>query len=340
MCLNPRWIYKKGKYKENNYHGMAGEPYEIGTYSKCGSCSVCINEKCNNWVVRNHFESRSHERACFITLTYAENPYIIIKKDFVDFMKRLRITLDRTTGEKIRYMASHEYGARNGRPHHHAIIYGWDDNETSFLTINKKKKLVLKSELIEKCWGLGRTSYQEFNTNNTKEISYITLYNTPQEAFKKGYKMSREKLKQLLEISRTSARFDDKQRKNLQDELLSIQAEMDEKKLKYKLLRESNSWSIGLGWEEFEKEYYQSKNYVFEHYIDEYAFVTPSPWVKKLANMGDIAAAEEMRRREEELEQSATEHDEIIKNTQRVMDKRKKEIEKWQNEQKTVVESL
>lgn len=334
MCLDPKWIYKKGKYKKNNYHGMAGEPYELGTYSKCGSCSICIAEKCNNWVVRNVYEAQQHNKICFITLTYENSPYIIVKKDFADFMKRFRILLDRTTGEKVRFMASHEYGTINQRPHHHAIIYGWEDKNADYLTINKKKKLVLQSKIIQEAWGLGRTSYQEFST---AEIPYIALYTTPQEAFKKGYKMTREKLKKLQELA-LNPRIADNQRKNLQEELKQIAKEFEDEKIKYKLLKESNSWSIGIGWEAFENEFNNSMNYVFEHYIDDCTFVTPSPWVKKLANQGEIQAIEEMQRREDLIKQSATEEDEKLKNLIKELNRRKKEITEWHDKRLTIEE--
>lgn len=336
MCLNPKWIYKKGQYKENNYHGMKGELYEIGTYSKCGCCEICIAERANNWVVRNNYESRTHEKKCFITLTYRESPIIIVEKDFQDFMKRFRIHLDRTTGEKVRFMKASEYGTINNRPHFHAIIYGWEDKTPKFLTINKKKKIVLQSEIIQKIWGLGRTSYQDFDSH---EIPYISLYNTPQETFKKAYKMTQKKLNELIKYSKTSIRFNDKQRKNLQEELKSIQTEMDEKKLKYMLIREKNTWSQGLGWEEFEKEYYKNPVYTFTEYIEDKEFVTPSPWVKRLANMGDYAAIQEMKKREEMMEKSATERDEYIKNLLKIQDRRKKELLEW-NDKKMKVEEF
>ena len=192
MCLNPKWIYKKGNYKQDNYNGMQGEFYEIGTYSKCGHCEQCINEKCNNWVVRNYYEEKQHERKCFITLTYRDNPYIIVRKDLQDFMKRLRTRLDRTTEEKIRMFGNMEYGEINGRPHGHVIIYGWDDKNAKYLDINAKKNIVYQSSIIQDCWNLGRTSYQEFADN---EIPYLTLYETPAEKFSKAYKLTREKVK-------------------------------------------------------------------------------------------------------------------------------------------------
>lgn len=335
MCLRPKWIYKKGKYKKNNYRGIAGEQYEIGAYSKCGTCTQCINEKCNNWVVRNYYEQKQHQKICFITLTYEYNPIILVKKDLQDFFKRLRTRLDRTSGEKIRYFASGEYGALNHRPHYHVIIYGWNDAAPNYLTINKRKNICYQAQLIQECWGHGRTSYQEFNTH---EIPYTTLYTTANDEFKKAYKLTMAKAKKIESLYK-SAQIDEKRRKELTDNIISIYEEMREKKARYMLIKEYNTWSIGLGWQQFEQEYNKSNNYTWTEYIEDKEFATPSPWVKKLANQGDITAAEEMLKREEMIAQAATEDEERTKNTIRIMAQRKKEILEWKT-QKTVVETL
>lgn len=326
MCLNPKWIYKKGKYKEDNYRGQAGDFYELGTYSKCGSCTVCLAERANNWVIRNHYESKVHKRKCFITLTYAENPIFIVRKDFQDFMKRLRYYINQEEkNTKVRCFYAGEYGERHGRSHFHVIIYGWDDKNAKLLTVNKKKNIIYQSELIQKAWGLGRTSYQSFDDN---EIPYIALYNTAQETFKKAYKMTLEKCRALQRKADDMIKHVT-QRKNLLEELKEMEKILAETKEKYILIKEFNGWSVALGWEEFEKQYNMASKYAFQEYIGGNQFVTPTPWVKKLANMGDWQAAQEMFRREEELEKSKTEEEEIRKNQNRVERKRKKELLEW-----------
>lgn len=334
MCLNPKWIYKKGNYKENNYRGYKNEFYEIGTYSKCGCCEVCINEKMNNWVIRNTYEAKRHKRKCFITLTYEDNSIILVKKDFQDWLKRFRRELEKTTGEKIRYFEADEYGFLNNRPHAHFIIYGWDDKNAKYLTINKKKQIVYQSEIIQKTWGLGRTSYQPFGDH---EIPYLTLYETPQEQFKKAYKLNFEKLKKIEKLSMNIKNKN--QLKNLQEALRTARRECEESKNGYTMIKERNSWSKALGWEKFYEEYAKTNNYTWTEYIEGTEFVTPSPWVKKLANMGDIAAAKEMKRREELIEQSTNEKEERLKNLLNVSNRRKKEIIEWKT-QKTEIEDF
>lgn len=109
MCLNPKLIQKKGQYKEDNYRGSAGNYYEIEVYSKCGHCTQCINEKAGNWLIRNSYEASGHEKKCFITLTYEKNPIILVKKDFQEFMKRLRRHFD-TENESKYIDILKEYG--------------------------------------------------------------------------------------------------------------------------------------------------------------------------------------------------------------------------------------
>ena len=336
MCLNPKWIYKKGRYKEDNYRGSAGDFYELGTFSKCGCCTQCINEKSNNWVVRNHYEAINpkNERKSFITLTYEENPIIIIKKDIQDFVKRLRINLDRSTGEKIRIFTCSEYGELYNRPHAHIILYGFDDEKAKYKGINKKGNLYYESEIIQDTWGLGRTSYQKFDDN---EIPYISLYNTANEQFKRAYKLNHDKLKKLEDYA-TNIRHAN-QRKNLYLELNELREELDKSKKEWIAIKESNTWSKSMGWEEFERQYYKQVNYAWEEYIGEMSITTPSSWVKRLANQGDMAAAEEMFRRENSQIKETNEERERLKNLGKLQAKKKEEIIKY-HEQKTEIAEL
>lgn len=335
MCLSPRWIYKTGRYLRDNYRGTEGSFYEIGTFSQCGCCEQCIATKSNNWVVRNHYEAMANPKKCFITLTYKENPIIIVRKDIQDFMKRLRIELDKQN-IKVRIFYCMEYGTINNRPHAHVIIYGWEDPDARYLSINKKGNVIYQSDLIERTWKLGRTSYQRFSE---KEAPYIALYATPQETFKRAYKINFDNLKKLETYARNKKNLSKGQRKNLILELMDLRKQLEENKKKYVISREINGWSIALGWEAFEKQYYQAKEYVFMEYIQECQIPTPSPWVKKLANEGDIAAAKEMYRREEEADKETDEQKEIYKNTLKLLTQRKREMKEWIDE-KDVEESF
>lgn len=339
MCLNPKVIEKKGFYKENNYRGKEGDYYSFITFAKCGYCEQCIAEKSNNWVVRNHYEQQAHEKKAFITLTYAENPIILVKKDLQDFLKRLRIKLDRAGLPKIRFFGNGEYGILNNRPHKHLIIYGWTDEHAKYLGLNKKHNLIFQSKIIQDTWGLGRTTIQEFCNY---EIPYISLYTTPQEEFARAYKLSLSKLNKIKKKAIENLRMPNEQRKNLLTTLEEYEKELEEEKGKYKLVKEYNTWSKSLGWEEFFKEFKRNeKDYPFKEYIEDKEFSTPTPWVKKLANMGYKSASEEMFKREEmnKKEGELDERKERIEQMSKVLSRKKEEILKW-NEQKTGLEEF
>ena len=299
MCTNLKNFSTEGNYKENNYNGKKGEHYIIVTYAKCGVCEECIAEKANNWVIRNNYEEKAHKKICFITLTYAKNPYFLIKKDLQDFIKRLRRRIEYRKGEKIRYFACGEYGTLNGRPHFHIIIYGWNDKTAKIRAINKKLNVVKESKIINEAWAKGLTSYQEFNEN---EIPYIALYNTPKEEFTRSYKTTTKKAKELIEKLKKQEKekniINYKTRINQIKELQEQIKKAKKEKKDYILIKEFNTWSKALGWEEFIKEYYKHNNYIWKEYIKDKEFLTPTPWIKKLANKyEDEEAIKEMRKR-------------------------------------------
>lgn len=93
----------------------------------CGQCIGCRLERGRQWTVRMMHEASLHEQNCFITLTYDDKHLpkggTLLKSDFQDFMKRFRKWLE---PKRVSYFMCGEYGAQNGRPHYHAIIFGFD----------------------------------------------------------------------------------------------------------------------------------------------------------------------------------------------------------------------
>lgn len=324
MCLNPKTIHSQGKYKETTYKGEKGEEYNIITYSKCGNCEQCIAEKANNWVIRNHYESKAHKKICFITLTYKDNTYFLIKKHLQDFIKRLRRYVEyHEKGEKLRYFAVGEYGERTNRPHFHIIIYNWIDKNAKYKGTNKKGNFIFESEIINKLWKFGLTSYQPFEKH---EIPYIALYNTARDIEKRDYIISKDNVKKLLkELKKKEQAHVHKKVmiKTLEKELKN----KENKKSNYIAIKEFNTWSKALGWEEFLKEYNKHNNtYDWKEQIEDKEFFTPSPWIIKLANLGEQNAIEEMHRRASVLASNLTEQELAIKNKNRQLDKKKDDI--------------
>lgn len=97
----------------------------------CGKCPPCKLRRVSDWVLRLEHEDKVSSSSHFITLTYdtttipiSENGFMsLCKKDYQDFMKRLRHLTDST----LKYYACGEYGEKNWRPHYHAILFNLDD---------------------------------------------------------------------------------------------------------------------------------------------------------------------------------------------------------------------
>lgn len=110
----------------------------------CGKCLACRASRAREWSYRLLTEMDSWQgKTSFITLTYDDDhlPSVMSaymdecdkvyylpsptlrKKDFQDFMKRLRKDV---YPEKLKYFYCGEYGERTGRPHYHVILFGLD----------------------------------------------------------------------------------------------------------------------------------------------------------------------------------------------------------------------
>ena len=109
----------------------AGDWSPVGTGDNrrvlpCGKCPTCKAKYARDWAIRMVHEAQCWPRNVFITLTYRPEclplDAVLVKKDFQDFMKRLR----KRFGAGIRFFHCGEYGKRKGRPHYHAILFNFD----------------------------------------------------------------------------------------------------------------------------------------------------------------------------------------------------------------------
>ncbi|HUD20442.1 MAG TPA: replication initiation protein [Patescibacteria group bacterium] len=117
----------------------------------CGQCIGCRLERSRQWAVRCIHEASLYLNNCFITLTYADNPVTLVKRDFVLFMKRLR---KKYATDRIKFFHCGEYGENLGRPHHHACLFNFDFPDKSLYRVNKRYRLYTSSSLSD-LWGHG-----------------------------------------------------------------------------------------------------------------------------------------------------------------------------------------
>lgn len=138
----------------------------------CGKCIECLSKRAIEWATRARHEISTHDENCFLTLTYDEDNlpgHLVVKTEFQKFMKKLR----KHTKKNIRYMVSHEYGSNTFRPHHHAILFGYNPPNQKQIQSSKKGEPLFTSDSIEKLWGKG---FHSIGTANEKTAYYIASY--------------------------------------------------------------------------------------------------------------------------------------------------------------------
>lgn len=143
----------------------------------CGQCLSCRINHAKIWSERCLLESQYWDSTLFISLTYNEanlpfnglNP-TLRKKDFQDFMKRLRKRLNC----KVSYFASGEYGGRTKRPHYHAIVFGLNLPDLKIFKV-KKTYNIYKSQFLQDVWGKGFCTVGVCNSLTTAYTAQYSL---------------------------------------------------------------------------------------------------------------------------------------------------------------------
>ena len=135
----------------------------------------CKLEKSRQWSIRMMHEGRYHPQNCFLTLTYDDQNvpqnFGLDLRHWQLFMKRLR----RSLPQKIRFFACGEYGDLNGRPHYHAIIFGYDPPDKTDFARSDSGELLARSATLDSLWGLGRVTSQDVTH---KSCAYVARYVT------------------------------------------------------------------------------------------------------------------------------------------------------------------
>lgn len=138
----------------------------------CGKCVECKSKRAVDWATRCRHEIAMHDENCFLTLTYDDEnlpSHLVVKEYFQNFMKKLR----KLTKKKLKYIVSHEYGGRTGRPHHHAIVFGYNPSCQEYLFEAPSGEPLFTSKEISDLW---RHGFHSIGTANEKTAYYIAAY--------------------------------------------------------------------------------------------------------------------------------------------------------------------
>lgn len=132
----------------------------------CGQCIACRLSSVAAWATRLMQEAMLHDQNAFVTLTYnvdnlpvtEKGEPTLDKRHIQRFFKRLRKFL---SPEKIRYYAAGEYG-EDGRPHYHAIIFGYWPEDCITYKEKKGYRLYISTKLTS-IWKKGYCTVGEVN---------------------------------------------------------------------------------------------------------------------------------------------------------------------------------
>lgn len=141
----------------------------------CGQCIGCRLERSRQWAMRCMHEASLYDENCFITLTYADEHLpqwnSLDKSAFPKFMKRLR---KRYHDRRIRFYHCGEYGAQFGRPHYHAILFGFDFEDKKAFTVRNGNQ-TWTSAVLETLWPFGLC---EIGSVTFESAAYVARYVT------------------------------------------------------------------------------------------------------------------------------------------------------------------
>ena len=153
-CTNPvpvRFGDTTANGKKEIIFKWKGDQTEYDSLLPCGKCEPCIAMKRAEWGIRIYHESLTHERNCFLTLTYDEDHLpedCKIDKDHVrQFIRKAR------EDKPIRYFACGEYGEKYGRPHYHICLFGEDYRAMSWRIGNDG---MYCNNFLEEIWNKGQ----------------------------------------------------------------------------------------------------------------------------------------------------------------------------------------
>jgi hypothetical protein len=182
-CYHPLTGYRSQEVNESGKRSITFNPSrgyrDMEVQVPCGQCVGCRLERSRQWALRCLHESSLHSDNCFITLTYSDSELpqnaSLNLVDFQNFMKRFRKAI---APKRIRFFHCGEYGDNDyennpkhlaqyglsplGRPHYHALIFGYDFMDKELIRERDGIKLFTSGELAS-FWPHGFNTVGEVN---------------------------------------------------------------------------------------------------------------------------------------------------------------------------------
>lgn len=156
----------------------------------CGKCLECAVSRQTEWKNRMILEAASYPTfpSFFLTLTY-DNEHLpsngVSRKHVSAFIKRLHDFFRHHGLPSFRSVVFSEYGSLHGRPHYHAVIFGFHTDKK--LTVYKRiphssdfiaryyhKDFFIMKYAVNHCWKMGFTYTVQIR--DYKAFGYISKY--------------------------------------------------------------------------------------------------------------------------------------------------------------------
>lgn len=185
-CLSPFQAWRSNEVNKNGKRNIVFKESEAwescrGFFLPCGNCIPCRLKVSRDWAFRmmcEGFDYDNHRNCSFLTLTYKPECLgsgTLVKKDIVDFLKRLRDGLSYHYNVKIRTFYCGEYGEKNFRPHWHLIIFGWSFPDRVYHSTLPNGSVIYRSPFLEKHWSFG---YSAVCDVSFETCAYVARYLT------------------------------------------------------------------------------------------------------------------------------------------------------------------
>lgn len=144
-------------------------------------------------------ETKVHDESVFVTLTYDDahlpKGSTLVVEDCQKFLKRLR---ERIRPVRIRFFLCGEYGEKFGRPHYHAIIFGFGFPDK--VRLEQRGEFVeYSSRLLSESWGNGDARLGSVTFDSA---SYVASYSTKKITGEKAREHYRGRKPEFLLMSR------------------------------------------------------------------------------------------------------------------------------------------
>lgn len=141
----------------------------------CGKCIGCRAARAREWAIRCVHEAQMHEQSCFVTLTYdpkhVPSDGGLNVRDWQLFAKRVRKRYGR-----FRFIQCGEYGERNFRPHHHALLFGIDFPD-KVLFKSRPGRDLYTSALLSGLWRKGFCSIGGVSYSSAEYVARYVIKN-------------------------------------------------------------------------------------------------------------------------------------------------------------------